>query len=151
MPSFEQLVRKREGVRRKVYLDSLKKPTVGVGHLVKTADKLKVGDVVTNKQISDFFKVDGAKALSAAKTQAAKAGIRDANFIACLGSVNYQLGPGWTRKFKRAWTMIREGKYSDAAESLQSTRWFKQTPIRVKDFQRALLRLPEKKSTEGAR
>ena len=151
MASFEQLVRKREGARRKVYLDSLKKPTVGIGHLVKTEDKLKVGDVVTNKQISDFFKVDGAGALSAAKKQASKAGIKDANFIACLGSVNFQLGTGWIRKFRRAWAMILDGKYSDAAESLESTRWFKQTPIRVKDFQKALLRLPEKKSTDGAR
>jgi GH24 family phage-related lysozyme (muramidase) len=146
MASFEQVVKKREGVRKKVYLDSLKQPTVGIGHLVQAADKLKVGDVATNKQISDFFKVDGAKALAAAKSQAAKAGVKDANFVVYLAAVNYQLGTGWKKKFKKSWGMILDGQYSEAAESLESTRWFKQTPVRVKDFQKALLALPERRS-----
>jgi lysozyme len=150
MPSFEQLMRKREGVKTKVYLDSLKKPTVGIGHLVTPADKLKVGDVITDKQVSDFFKVDGAKAMAAAKSQAAKAGIKDGQFVVYLASVNFQLGTGWTRKFKNTWQMIMDGKYSDAAKALDGTNWAKQTPVRVKDFKKALLDLPEKKDSKAA-
>ncbi len=145
MPSLEQLLRQREGVRRKVYLDSLKKPTVGIGHLVTPADNLKVGDEITDKQVSEFFKKDSAKALAAAKSQAAKAGIKDANFIVYLASVNFQLGTGWTKIFKTAWKLILEGKYDEAAKSLSKTKWNSQTPKRVKDFQTALQSLPEKK------
>src|SRR5438105_8561524 len=90
MPNLEQLLRQREGVRTKVYKDSLGKPTVGIGHLVTPADKLKVGDEITDQQVSDFFKKDSASALSAAKSQAAKAGISDSNFIVYLASVNFQ-------------------------------------------------------------
>src|SRR5438093_348408 len=95
MPTLEQLLRDREGVRTKVYLDSRGKPTVGIGHLVTPADKLKVGDEITDQQVSEFFKKDSAEAVSAAKSQAAKAGISDSNFLVYLASVNFQLGTSW--------------------------------------------------------
>jgi lysozyme len=41
-----------------VYKDSRKLPTVGCGHLVTTADKLKVGEKITTKQAQDFLKAD---------------------------------------------------------------------------------------------
>src|SRR5262245_54031382 len=138
MPSLEQLLRQREGVRTKVYLDSLKKPTVGIGHLVTPADKLKVGDEITDKQVSEFFKKDSAKALSAAKSQAAQAGIRDSNFIVYLASVNFQLGTRWNTIHKKTWALIIQGKYEEAAVEAGKSTWAKQTPIRVKGFQQAL-------------
>ena len=144
MANFETLMRLREGVRTTVYLDSLKKPTVGIGHLVQPGDKLKVGDVITDKQVSDFFKQDGAKALTAARAQAAKAGVKDLDFIVYLASVNFQMGTKWTQAFKKVWQLILDGKYEDAAMALEGTRWKKQTPRRVKDFQGALRRLPQK-------
>ena len=144
MPTFEKLLRMREGVKTKVYLDSLKKPTVGIGHLVTKEDNLKVGDTITDQQVSQFFKKDGAKALAAAKSQAAKAGIKDSEFIVYLASVNFQLGTGWTKKFKKTWKLVLDGKYKDAAAAVDGTKWQKQTPKRAKDFQTALLSLPEK-------
>ena len=103
MANFETLMRQREGVKTTVYLDSLKKPTVGIGHLVLPADKLKVGDTITDKQVSEFFKQDGAKALTAARAQAARAGVKDLNFIVYLASVNFQMGTKWTKTFKKVW------------------------------------------------
>ena len=150
MANFEQLMRKREGVKLEVYLDTLKKPTVGIGHLVTKEDKLKLGDKVTQQQVSEFFKKDGAMAIAAAKRQANKAGIKDAQFIVYLASVNFQLGTGWNKIFRKAWKLILDGDYEAAATSLQATRWFRQTPIRVKDFQRALRSLPSKKGDSTA-
>lgn len=148
LANFETLMRQREGVETTVYLDTLRKPTVGIGHLVQPGDKLKVGDVITDKQVSEFFKQDGAKALTAARAQAARAGVKDLNFIVYLASVNFQLGPKWTKKFKATWKMILDGKYEDAAAALDGSRWKKQTPKRVKDFQGALRRLPQKNGTQ---
>jgi GH24 family phage-related lysozyme (muramidase) len=141
---FETLMKLREGVKNKVYFDSLGKPTVGIGHLVCPADKLEVGDVVTDTQISAFFKKDSAAALAAARAQADQAGITDPNFIVYLASVNFQLGTGWTKIFKKTWKMIVDGKYNDAADALNDTKWQRQTPVRVDDFQKALRRLSNK-------
>lgn len=149
MANFEQLMRKREGVKLEVYLDSLKKPTVGIGHLVTKEDNLQVGDKVTQQQVSAFFKKDGAKAISAARRQAGMAGIKSADFIVYLASVNFQLGTGWTKTFRKTWKLILDGKYEEAAAAVQTSRWYKQTPVRAKDFQRALRNLPPKKGADA--
>jgi hypothetical protein len=112
---------------------------------VTPADKLKVGDEITDEQVSEFFKKDSAKAVSAAKTQASQAGISDSNFIVYLASVNFQLGTGWNKVHKKTWKLIMEGKYDEAADEAGKSSWAKQTPIRVKDFQQALRALAKKK------
>ncbi len=146
MPSLVALLRKREGCEYTVYKDPVKanRPTVGIGHLVTPADKLKLGDKIEEAQVQAFFKKDTTRAVAAAKSQAAKAGITDGQFIIYLASVNFQLGTTWNRTFKRTWGLILEGKYPEAAKEVQKSRWFGQTPIRVKDFQGALLALPAK-------
>jgi GH24 family phage-related lysozyme (muramidase) len=143
---FEKLLALREGSRNDVYPDSLGKPTVGIGHLVVEGDKLKVGDTITKEQVTAFFKKDSANAMSAARSQAAKAGIKDSAFIPYLASVNFQLGTGWIGEFPQTWKMIVDGNYEDAAKALDGTLWAKQTPVRVKDFQDALRKLPAKSS-----
>ena len=149
MPSLETLLKQREGSKNQVYLDSRRKPTVGIGHLVIPADKLKVGDKITDARISDLFRKDSAKALSAAKLQANKAGIKDLNFIVYLASVNFQLGANWVQTFRKTWDLIMKGHYKDAALEAQKSTWYSQTPIRVRDFQKALRALPEKPSVKG--
>ena len=142
--AFQQLMALREGSRNVVYLDTLGKPTVGIGHLVMPGDNLKVGDRITDAQVDALFRKDGAAAMSAARTQAEEAGITDSAFIPYLASVNFQLGTKWRATFPRTWRMIVEGEYEDAANALDGTVWAKQTPIRVKDFQDALRKLAAK-------
>ena len=142
--AFEKLVALREGRRNDVYLDTLNKPTVGIGHLVVPGDNLEVGDVITDAQVSAFLQKDGAASLSAARSQAAEAGITDTAFLPYLASVNFQLGTAWTGTFPNTWRMIVDGHYEDAAKALDGTKWAQQTPVRVKDFQGALRKLPLK-------
>lgn len=144
MPTLYALLKSREGEKLEVYNDSLKKPTVGIGHLVVPGDKLKLGDTITAAQSAAFFKKDSAKASAAAKSQAAKAGIKDADFIVYLTSVNFQLGTSWHTKQKKTWALILDGKYEEAAKEAANSTWNKQTPVRVKDFQKALRDLPQK-------
>lgn len=138
---FETLLALREGRRTTVYLDSLGKPTVGIGHLVTDDDGLDVGDTITDDQVDAFFAADSASALAAARAQAAEAGIRDESFLPYLASVCFQLGNAWTAKFPNTWAMICNRAYDDAANALEGTRWQQQTPVRVADFQAALRRL----------
>ena len=82
--------------------------------------------------------------MSAARSQAAEAGITDTAFLPYLASVNFQLGTAWTGTFPNTWRMIVDGRYEDAAKALDGTKWAQQTPVRVKDFQGALRKLPLK-------
>ena len=142
--AYEALLKLREGWRDVVYLDTLRKPTVGIGHLVRPEDNLLVGQKVTPAQISAFFAHDGADAMRHAVSQADYAGITDQAFLPYLASVCFQLGDNWVAKFPNTWKLICQGQYTRAAVALAETAWFEQTPTRVKDFHDALLRLKPK-------
>jgi len=144
VPSLEQLLREREGVETKVYKDSRGKLTVGIGHLVQPEDNLKLGDTITDAQVTEFFKKDSAAAVSAAKSQASMAKISDSNFLVYLASVNFQLGTKWNTVHRKTWALIMEGKYEEAATEVGKSTWNRQTPVRVKDFQKALRALASK-------
>lgn len=47
-----------EGYRLIVYLDTEMNPTVGIGHKVRQAENLRVGDVITEAQLMDFYNHD---------------------------------------------------------------------------------------------
>jgi GH24 family phage-related lysozyme (muramidase) len=119
---------------------------VGIGHKVLPEDELKVGDRIDDARIQQLFAKDGLKALNAARSQATQTEISDPDFTRRLGSVNFQLGDGWTRQFQPTWSKIVAGDYRGAAENLRKSRWAMQTPHRVKAFQDALLALPPKGS-----
>lgn len=143
-------LRKREGYRNVVYRDSLGKPTVGVGHLVKPSDNLKVGDKISDDQVMAFLEKDSSHAFEAAQKQAAELGVTDPRFVIALGSVNYQLGTGWRKKFPSTWAEMKDGNFAKAADKLETSLWNKQTPVRVDDFQKALA-LAENLKNDDAR
>lgn len=153
MPTLKSLLILREckggKPELKVYKDSLGILTVGIGHKVVGADKLKLNDEIDQAKVDAFFAKDTAKAVAAAKSQAAKAGINDAQFIVYLASVNFQLGTNWNGIHKKTWKLIMDGDYEEAAQEAGRSRWAKQSPVRVKDFQKALRSLPQdtKKAT----
>jgi hypothetical protein len=78
--------------------------------------------------------------------QAAEIGIKENWFIAALISVNFQLGTGWKNEFFTTYPAIVAGNFSLAIENLRSSKWYRQTPVRVEDFIEALRRAKELKS-----
>ena len=113
------------------------------------SDKLKVGDRITEAQKENFWRKDSAKALRAAVGQARDAGVADQDFILALADVNFQLGQSWRSEFKKTWALIKAGRYDSAAVEAQNSAWFRQTPARVRAFQKALLALPRKQVHQG--
>lgn len=140
----EKRIALREGKRLDVYLDSLGILTVGRGHRVTAFDHLKLGDVITDARCESLFAKDLGPALAAAHLQAEQAGITDPSFIAALCAVNFQCGTKWTQTFFGVWKFIMAGQYEAAAVDAGGTKWAKQTPVRVSDFQAALRALPAK-------
>ena len=132
-----------KGFENKVYLDSLGKPTVGVGHLLTEEQnkKYKVGDIVPDNILDKWLKEDSLKAWKAALKQSEDLNINDLDFIDSLASVNFQLGTNWFKIHKNTWKFLQTKEYDKAANEAQDSTWFKQTPIRVQDFQKAIRNL----------
>lgn len=139
---WEEHAKLREGVVYKVYLDSLGKPTAGIGHLLTKTELeiFNVGDDVSEEQVITWFERDSAIATAAAKKQARQIGVETDWFIAALISVNFQLGSKWTVKFKTTWPAIVNHDFDTAITNLRKSLWYRQTPVRVEDFIQALER-----------
>lgn len=121
----------------KVYKDSLGKLTAGYGHLIKPGEEnLKITQELADK----WFKEDIKEALEAAKVQASKLPYFTQELQDVLVSVNFQLGTGWTSKFTKTWGLMVKGEFDKAALEVENSLWHKQTPVRVRDLQRALWR-----------
>ena len=150
MTRFLEHLKDREGYRDDVYLDTLKKPTAGVGHLLTKEEQqmYQVNDKIPTEVIEDWLKKDSEKAVTAAFNQAQDLGIQDGEFIEALGSVNFQLGTNWKQKFPSAYKALKEGKYQEAITQISTgsgakgqSKWKEQTPTRVKDFKVAIEKL----------
>jgi len=140
----------REGNEECVYLDSLGKPTCGVGHLLTERERqvYQVGDRVSEEQRTAWLEEDAAKAWEAAAQQIEDLGIEDAEFIIVLGSVNFQLGTRWMDKFPSAYKALKNKDYDEAIRQVSTgsgkegqSKWKEQTPVRVKDFVTAIDKL----------
>lgn len=143
----------REGYKNEVYLDTLNKPTCGIGHLLTKQEQedFPVGTEVDDYKIKEWYMEDITTALEAAKKQASILSTDDEHIVIALTSVNYQLGRSWTKKFPTAWKCLCHKEYDRAIDEImyadkdsgRHSRWYKQTPVRVEDFVTAIKRLKE--------
>jgi len=149
-PRFLKHLQEREGYRDDVYYDTLNKPTAGVGHLLssKENEQYNIGDKVSSDTIKTWLKKDSERAVNAAVKQASELGITDGRFIEALGSVNFQLGTQWTKKFPSAYQALKDKNYSEAINQISTgkgkdgqSKWKEQTPVRVEDFKIAIEKL----------
>lgn len=131
-------MKRREGLELRWYKDSLGKTTGGYGHLQKPHE---AGLVVTKELAEKWLAEDMQVAMKAARLQASKLPFSSQEFEDVLVSVNFQLGTGWTEKFPKTWGLMMSGKFEEAAWEAENSLWAKQTPVRVRDLQRALWRL----------
>ncbi len=133
----------REGVVYKVYLDSLGYKTGGVGHLLRDAPNWNVGDKISESQVDLWLEEDMEWALDAAKKQLDEIKIKNPHantddFLIALTIVNFQLGIGWPNVFKTSYPKLVNGDYDGAIKGFKSSKWARQTPIRVDDFVTAI-------------
>lgn len=135
----DRLIRLREGVHNPASGDSLGKLTAGIGHLVTPSDNIKAGQVLSKAQIEKLYAVDFSKAFNAGLQQAKELGKgNNADLIAALASVNFQLGTGWRNKFKNTWAFLKSGQYQRAISNINGSLWARQTPVRTRDFVQAI-------------
>jgi len=125
-------VKKHEGYRNKVYLDTLGKRTVGVGHLC-VEDFWEDDKEYDEKFLMTILEHDLQTAIKGAKDLMAENGCMDIDEQAeeLIIEMVFQLGKTGVSKFKNMWKALSGLEYSAAADQMLDSRWAKQTPNRA--------------------
>ena len=127
-------VKKHEGFKDHVYLDSLSKRTVGYGHLC-VEDHWEGGKKYDQEYLEDILEKDLQSAIDQAHDMCQGMDISDdAKSIIC--EMIFQLGGNGVSKFKNMWKALKENppNYREASVQMLDSRWAKQTPNRAKEM-----------------
>lgn len=123
----EMLIR-HEGIRLRMYVDSVGKRTIGVGH---NLDDKPISPAACQMILADDL-------ADAERDLRLLCGLRNVNLDAlsedrqlALIDLCFQLGPEGLGHFVRMWDAIREGKWDEAARQLLDSRYAAQVPERA--------------------
>ena len=135
MDRLLESVKKHEGYRNKVYLDTLGKRTVGVGHLC-VEDFWEDDKEYEEKFLMTILEHDLQTAIKGAKELMEEHGCADIDDQAeeILIEMVFQLGKNGVSKFKNMWKALAEKNYIGASYEMLDSRWSKQTPNRAKSL-----------------
>jgi len=127
-------VKKHEGYRNKVYLDSLGKRTVGVGHLC-VEDFWEDGKEYDEKFLMDTLQKDLQSSIDGAEDLCKELKISDDAKILIIEMI-FQLGKTGVSKFRNMWKALQQDppQYDVAATEMLDSRWAKQTPNRAEEM-----------------
>ena len=133
MDRLKDSVKQHEGYRNKVYLDTLGKRTVGVGHLC-VEDFWEDDKEYEEKFLMTILEHDLQTAIKGAKELMEDHGCADIDEQAeeILIEMVFQLGKNGVSKFKNMWKALAEKNYIGASYEMLDSRWSKQTPNRAK-------------------
>ena len=133
MDRLLESVKKHEGYRNKVYLDTLGKRTVGVGHLC-VEDFWEDDKEYEESFLMEILEKDLSEAIKGANDLMAEHGCMDINEKAheILIEMVFQLGKNGVSKFRNMWKCLSELNYVGASYEMLDSRWAKQTPNRAK-------------------
>lgn len=140
-----EMLERDEGVKTKVYWDTIGYPTVGIGHLIireKTRDLNKIGNILTKEldrtiyneitmdEVAILFSKDYINVLEGIQANTYIADIfRKVNKSRKLAIINmvFQLGIGGLSKFKNALESLDREDFKAAGQHLRDSLWYNQT------------------------
>ena len=133
MDRLLESVKKHEGYRNKVYLDTLGKRTVGVGHLC-VEDFWEDDKEYDEKFLMTILEHDLQTAIKGAKELMEEHDCADIDEQAeeILIEMVFQLGKNGVSNFRNMWKALAEKNYIGASYEMLDSRWAKQTPNRAK-------------------
>ena len=128
-------VKQHEGYRNKVYLDTLGKRTVGVGHLC-TEDWWEDDKEYEEEFLMKILEEDLQEAIEGASTLMLQHDCSDIDEKAheIIIEMVFQLGMTGVSKFKNMWKALSEQNYTGASYEMLDSKWAKQTPNRAKSM-----------------
>ena len=135
MDRLKDSVKQHEGYRNKVYLDTLGKRTVGVGHLC-VEDFWEDDKEYEESFLMEILEKDLQEAIHGARSLMGEYGCADIDEQAeeILIEMVFQLGKTGVSKFKNMWKCLSELNYVGASYEMLDSKWAKQTPNRAKSM-----------------
>lgn len=131
-------VQDHEGLRTSVYLDTLGKKTVGIGHLVRhfEEERFAEGVEIPMEEILEIFEMDLNRAAAGADMLIEDNVGHDLpqHVAEVVLEMVFQLGTTGVSKFKKFWKALRVKDYKTAAAEMQDSRWHSQTPKRCESL-----------------
>ena len=134
MDKLLESVKKHEGYRNKVYLDTLNKRTVGVGHLC-VEDFWEDGKEYEESFLMEILEKDLQSAIDQADDMCSNLTISDDAKIIIIEMI-FQLGGTGVSKFRKMWQALQQDPpdYAEASVQMLDSRWAKQTPNRAQEM-----------------
>ena len=131
-------VRFHEGVRTQMYLDSLGKATIGIGHLIKPHERERYaeGVEISMDEVEELFEMDLNRAAAGAESLIKECIGHDLppHIEEVILEMVYQLGTQGVRNFKKFWKALRIKDWKTAASEMKDSRWHKQTTKRCESL-----------------
>ena len=136
MDKLLESVKKHEGYRNKVYLDTLGKRTVGVGHLC-VEDFWEDGKEYEEDFLMGILEKDLQSAIDQADDMCKDLKISSDAKILIIEMI-FQLGGTGVSKFRKMWQALQQDPpdYAEASVQMLDSRWAKQTPNRAQEMAR---------------
>ena len=127
-------VKKHEGYKNHVYLDTRNKRTVGVGHLC-VEDFWEDGKEYEESFLMDILQNELQGSIDGAEDLCKGLKISDDAKIIIIEMI-FQLGKTGVKKFRNMWKALQQDppQYDVAATEMLDSRWAKQTPNRAKEM-----------------
>ena len=134
MGKLLESVKKHEGFRDTVYLDTLSKRTVGYGHLC-VEDHWEDGKKYDKEYLEEILEKDLQSAIDQADDMCSNLTISDDAKIIIIEMI-FQLGGTGVSKFRKMWAALQEDppNYFEAHVQMLDSRWSKQTPARASEM-----------------
>ena len=134
---FEELkerIKKHEGYRSSVFLDTLGKRTIGYGHLCTDSESWQDGVDYNQKQLEKVFEYDFNIAVGGADNLLHDCGDVPTKAKEVIIEMVFQMGKTGVSKFKKMFAAIKEKKFNIASLEMLDSRWSEQTPHRAKEL-----------------
>jgi lysozyme len=131
--AVKERIKKHEGFRNTVYLDSLGKATIGYGHLLTEDDDFEEGIQYDKSLLEVLFDKDFNRSAYNAEQLLEGIDICDTAREIIVEMV-FQLGIGGVFKFKKMFEALRKKDYNEAAEQMLDSQWRVQTPKRCEEL-----------------
>jgi len=131
---LKKRIRDHEGFRDTLYLDTLKKATIGYGHLVTDEDNFEEGKQYPKEILLALFEKDFEKAQNGADQlvgHITELHIEAKNIVT---EMIFQLGTQGVRNFKNMLSALAERDYQRASLEMLDSRWHKQTKNRCESL-----------------
>ena len=130
---IKEIIKKHEGFRDQVYIDTLGFRTIGYGHKVLDTDPFEDGQVYPKEMLEKVFDEDFEKARKGADRLLDHLDPPE-DAVNVIISMVFQLGEAGVSNFKNMFAALEEEDYVEAAAQMLDSKWHMQTPARCQEL-----------------